>query len=1308
MLLFSFVYLSSLNDCGWINQSRILSPTSPCMIDDEIDFLQWNNTGMNISGSASDIDLTIVNVRSFFTFAVDSKNSTTILAQLAQTGDESVIKNGFFIMNVSIDLSSFNAEKLLVSVLTSVQGFVQNVSVSGTIYLKNANFNNFQKIVLSTFFGDVILKGEQRTYNGTNLKSIYSSLKYVVNDTYEVRKNIYGQTVLKSIVPMIADVTDAEYLKKIFLVSCFDSLNEIQNDEDAVYIGDNSIENEEQVDTSGLNLEPSYGPIVQKGMDIPVPKVSKAVLEKISKLPRINVSVVDPLTDSSYQIPIVIGFDYENNSNAADDYYQRSLSQSNEFQHETERLMGYYYSFDGYQQNYINPINPDLEIYTNYFKAVVVLNGTMMICKNGKFLDVVTVKCVDKCPKDSCMFMSLCTAECPDYFYEYNNSIKSIQQCYYNCPLVMGIVNHTDKKNFTCVSCPDGQFATQSGCQTDTANLKKFVKGYFKECPDGTEERDNECFEPAQCPSGQYFLNVSGHPLSTQNGFDLFSRCTSSASETAGLHQVMVQVGDQRLLTNEFTWNCSGVEFMNGTCLNSPDYKPNKEDCTTATDDYDEFGQVSYAEAAIHQFVGTLLVCEPICGNGLVNNNGTCTDSCPLPFYKQERYGSCNPCKSDVYDGGTYISRATQRCQKFCAFYTVGNPRDDRPKICEVDCSGDTPKHVVRSWNVNNETKTNWQCVRACGDLDLLDLGGECVEKCPAGLLIDESGLYCTKACQKVIVNHEEKEGFYRMVFKRGALEDKEKTTLQGQCQTTPACEASRQTVDLKVNAVSLRCMDQCPEGQVSTRNFTCVPMDSCEFFDRLPGPLYCEDKGDEEHCKFYRKSNETRTSYICQTEECEKEEKVFQKQECVSNCLEHLQFLSEDGKTCQDSCQAGIFAKEAHNQSASAFELKCVPACPSPKAKVLVTILNQSYSQCAESCRALTGSPDFFADKDQACRNCSVLDVSTEPPICAENCGLASFDANLGKLVCVEACLEGQYLHRGAEMKTCVPSCAALGLFVSGSECASECVFYRQSGAEAFCAEECGKDDQYLQLDGKTFCYPSCGGQVFDAASGLCVESCPAGSVQYSQVCLKACPAGYKVANGQCLASQLQSENWLYIIFFGVGFMIISIVIIFVIIYQRKKKQQGREKARNNINRNTMYFARHLDQKVVSQKQSLQVSRTVKKIGMKVEALEYTSYTDDTRKARNTTQKEKQVEVQDPLNTSGSSSGHKKSSARSSTSGPSGRESGSSKSQASVKIEAKKAPAKDKNKNVQLISSIKTEKTGKKRVIGKLETMVI
>ncbi|CAL6060079.1 Hypothetical_protein [Hexamita inflata] len=1306
MLLLSIsLFYSSLQDCGIYQDSRLWSPSSMCILSESLDFSHWSNH--EIQGSTADLDLSILNIRSLAYSRIEDTNQFVELYNLAILQSDSEIYNAVLIFDVEISAEQ-KGQEFQMSAFDTVNGKLQNVSIIGQIKLKNFNIDSFRRVVLSTMLGTVLHTDNDRVYNGTFIRGIYSSLQYIINDTYEVRRDVNGKVVLKSLVPQIADITDAEYLSKIFLVTCFDSLNDEEEDENSIYIGDNSIENEEQPDTSGLNLEPSYGPIVQKGMDIPVPKVSKAVLEKISKLPRINVSVVDPLTDSSYQIPIVIGFDYENNSNAADDYYQRSLIQSNEFQHETEGLMGYMYSFDGYQQNYINPINPDLEIYANYFKAVVVLNGTMMICKNGKFLDVVTVKCVDKCPKDSCMFMSLCTAECPDYFYEYNNSINSIQQCYYNCPLVMGIENHIDEKNFTCVSCPDGQFATQSGCSSDTSNLKKFVKGYFKECPEGTEERDNECFEPTKCPSGQYFLNISGHPLSTQNGFDLFSRCTSSASETAGLHQVMVQVGDQRLLTNEFTWNCSGVEFMNGTCLNSPDYKPNKEDCTTATDDYDEFGQVSYAEAAIHQFVGTLLVCEPICGNGLVNNNGTCTDSCPLPFYKQERYGSCNPCKSDVYDGGTYISRATQRCQKFCAYYTVGNPRDDRPKICEADCSGDTAKHVVRSWNVNNESKTNWQCVRACGDLDLLDLGGECVEKCPAGLLIDESGLYCTKACQKVIVDHEEKEGFYRMVFKRGTLEDKEKATLQGQCQTTPACEASRQTVDLKVNAVSLRCMDQCPEGQVSTRNFTCVPVDSCKFFDRLPGPLYCEDKEDHEHCRFFRKSSETRTSYICQTEECEKEEKVFQKQECVSNCLEHLQFLSEDGKTCQDSCQAGIFAKEVQNQSASAFELKCVPACPSPKAKVLVTILNQSYSQCAESCRALTGSPNFFADKDQACRNCSVLDVSTEPPTCAENCELASFDPNLDKLVCVEACLEGQYLHRGAEMNTCVPSCAALGLFVSGSECASECVFYRQSGTEAFCAEECGKDDQYLQLDGKTFCYPSCGGQVFDAASGLCVESCPAGSVQYSQVCLKACPAGYKEANGQCLASQLQSENWLYIIFFGVGFIVVTVVIIFVIIYQRKKKQQGREKAKNNININTMYFARHLDQKVVFQKQSLQVSRTVKKIGMKVEALEYTSYTDDTRKARNTTQKEKQVEVQDPLNTSGSSSGHKKSSARSSTSGPSGRESGSSKSQASVKIEAKKAPAKDKNKNVQLISSIKTEKTGKKRVIGKLETMVI
>ncbi|CAL6027232.1 Hypothetical_protein [Hexamita inflata] len=1291
-----------LDECGFMTQGRLWKPTSSCFISEQLDFSHWSNDGMDINGTTSDIDMSVVNAVQLYKYNMSNDSEYFTLYSLAVIMESASIQNLLIVVNASIDCSQ-TSRNLLVTVFDSVFGSLANVTVVGQIHLRNLDPEQFQNITLSTLLGNVGLEEEDRKYGGELLKDLASSLAYVVNDTFEVRRNTSGQVVLKSLVQGVPDVTNASYLDRIHLVTCFDSLKpENENNENTTYIGDNSIENEEQPDTSGLNLEPSYGPIVQKGTDIPVPKVSKAVLEKISKLPRINISVVDPLTDSSYTIPIVIGFDYENNSNAADDYYQRSLTKSNEFDKETQDMHEFFFNFKGEMQSSVNPAQPDIKIYSSPTKTVALFNNKSLICNYGLLLDVQSLTCKNQCTPTQFRYRSICALSCLEHFYDIK--INNISHCYFKCPTHLGYV----PLNNECVKCQTNEFPTENSCVQSNTKLIKFNQGYFNYCQRGLVQNENECTEPIDCQTNEYFINYSGHPLHMKNGLELYSFCSKFKFEIAGLHQVMIQDGDQRLLTNQFTWNCSGVEFMNGTCLNSPDYKPNKEDCTTSIEEYDEFSQISYAEAAIHQFVGTLLVCEPICGNGLVNNNGTCTDSCPLPFYKQERYGSCNPCKSDVYDGGTYISRATQRCQKFCTYYTVGNPRDDRPKICEADCSGDTPKHVVRSWNVNNETKTNWQCVRACGDLDLLDLGGECVEKCPAGLLIDESGLYCVNACQKVIVDHEEKEGFYRMVFKRGTLEDTEKATLQGQCQTTPACEASRQTVDLKVNAVSLRCMDQCQEGQVSTRNFTCVPVDSCKFFDRLPGPLYCEDKGDEEHCRFYRKSNESRTAYICQTEECEKEEKVFQKQECVSNCLEHLQFLSEDGKTCQDSCQAGIFAKEAQNQSTSTFELKCVPACPSPKAKVLVTVLNKSYSQCAESCKALTSSPDFFVDKGQACRNCSVLDVSTEPPTCADGCGLASFDANLGKLVCVEACLEGQYLHRGAEMKTCVPSCAALGLFVSGSECASECVFYRQSGAEAFCAEECGKDDQYLQLDGKTFCYPSCGGQVFDAASGLCVESCPAGSVQYSQVCLKACPAGYKEANGQCLASQLQSENWLYIIFFGAGFVVVSAVIIFVVIYQRKKKQQGREQAKKNINRNTMYFARHLDQKVASQKQSLQVSRTVKKIGMKVEALEYTSYTDDTRKARNTTQKEKQVEVQDPLNTSGSSSGHKKSSARSSTSGPSGRESGSSRSSGSVKIEVKKQQEKPKKPAGQRAAQLSGDKVAKKRLAGKLETMVI
>ncbi|CAL6097856.1 Hypothetical_protein [Hexamita inflata] len=350
IILLNQIVADALDECGFMMQGRIWRPSYPCFIDSIIDFSHWENEGMDINGTSSEMDLSIINVHKLGEFSELMNESHRRSFSLARIMREGSLKNVLFVVDFSVEIKRKYqkfGQNLFVSVFDSVYGNVQNVTVTGRVNLVNFNAEQYTDIVLSTFFGNVALSGQQRVYNGTGINQVQSSLKYIINDTYEVRRNTTGHVILKSLIPQIPDITDAEYLHKIHLVSCFDSLIKNQTeDEDAVYIGDNSIENEEHVDTSGLNLEPSYGPIVQKGMDIPVPKVSKAVLEKISKLPRINVSVVDPLTDSSYQIPIVIGFDYENNSNAADDYYQRSFTKSNEFDFESQyRVNGSFLSY---------------------------------------------------------------------------------------------------------------------------------------------------------------------------------------------------------------------------------------------------------------------------------------------------------------------------------------------------------------------------------------------------------------------------------------------------------------------------------------------------------------------------------------------------------------------------------------------------------------------------------------------------------------------------------------------------------------------------------------------------------------------------------------------------------------------------------------------------------------------------------------------------------------------------------------------------------------------------------------------------
>ncbi|CAL6096975.1 Conserved_hypothetical protein [Hexamita inflata] len=1243
LLLINQFLQDTMSDCGWMTLGRIWSPKSPCILDDVIDLGNWMNYGLNFSGNSTGVDMSVVNVNQLAEMKSTEDTSVHFLAMLTE---EAQVSNAVFVVNVSIDCEQkkFTTKRLLISIFDSVYGQINNVTVVGNVNLKNLDFTTYDEVLLSSFFGNVALEDSDRLMNGTDglngrLQTIFSSLRFIVNDTYEVRQTTEGKIVLKSLKPLLPHITNETYLEKIHLVTCFDSM--IKSDDEAFinipYVPsalDEELnkqvvqENLITTDDVTINLALLYGPKNITGFDIFVPEVPQSVYAVVRNYTTIDMTIQDSFTDATYTIPATIGFNMTEHPNAFHDLYGRALTKSIELSHETEGLSERFYNMQGIEQNFINPEDPSIKVYTSSTKTVALWEGHILVCQDGKFFNVKTQKCVDGCLEGEYRFLSICAAGCPEGFYTIEKD--SIMHCYFECPVQSGYVNPlTTSNSSSCVQCPDK--ASSSGCiSIPQKSMQKlsgssydyiFNKGYFSNCPEGTRlnlSSEVDCLEPksiSDCPTGQKLVDMSEHLFHISKGYEYYSFCTDKISLYGGLHRMM---NTERLLTDVYHWKCpkNSIQFLNGTCFASATYEPELKDCVT-TSSVDVFASISYVQAALNESVGDVLICEPICGNGFVEVDGACVAECPVPLYMQERFGSCNPCVSNVYDNGTYFNIDTKHCNVECANFTIdvdhsknGSQFDKAPKLCLQGCTGDYPKHWVRNYTaLDNTIKTHWQCLKKCSDVNLLDNDGECVEMCPLGKLISEDGTTCLEKCPMTIgADGKPRDGFYRVMLRNGTKQDETGKMWQGQCYTSPVCPEDLQTIDEKVHNISFRCMDTCPVSPrvtIATRHFTCIPLDECQFLDRYPKPLFCEEKTDPNHCLFYRKIDEITTKdqfkvYDCQVDPCKDNERVFEKQECVLSCYDHFQFQSAGtGRDCVEICKPDIYSKVYQLDGkpsvlldptkSQAFELQCQAECPFPKGKWINqkplfnnSVIFKDSVQCEDSCSSMLNSTDFYVNvKDQMCNNCTYLDTQYSPPMCVDKCEVSiKAPAPLDKMICVDKCPENYYIHTVNGVKQCVSSCKALGMAVSndGIYCVDECVFYRYQNGEFFCYDMCLDYDNYLQIDNKTYCYPDCGNQNYDPVADKCVDKCPNGTYSYYRLCLNSCPAGYTNANGQCIIASNKISSWLYIVFIGAAVVVVSIVTILIIVSKNKRKQTKHLRNVEQIGKNTAYYSRRLD----------------------------------------------------------------------------------------------------------------------------------
>ncbi|CAL6082708.1 Conserved_hypothetical protein [Hexamita inflata] len=1191
IIINSILQASTMSGCGWMTLGRIWQPNSSCVFDDDIDMGTWQNYGLSLSGNSTRIDMSVVNINTlpqdirFQWCTVDPISGKETCYQelsysLGELTNEASVKNAVLVVNVSIDCEQKDipTKKLFVSIFDEIAGQINNISVVGQVHLKNFDVNSYDEVLLSTLFGNVTLTNTDRLMNGTDglngrLQTIFSSLRFIVNDTYEVRQTTEGKIVLKSLNPLLPHITNETYLEKIHLVTCFDSMIK-SDDESSINIPyipsaldeelNKKVIDEILTTTDDLTiyLASLYGPYNLTGFDIFVPEVPQSVLAVVRNYTTIDMTIQDSFTDATYTIPATIGFNMTEHPNAFHDLYGRALVKSIELSHETEGLSERFYSKKGIPQDIQDPEDQSVKVYSSNTKTVAFWEGHILVCQDGKLFDVVTKSCVESCQIGEFRFLSICGSSCPDL---YTIEKDGIIHCYVECPVQAGYVNPTLLTDGNkCQLCSEPQVATKSGCSAEQGY--QFNQGYFATCPEGTNlESEIECFEPksiSDCPTGQKLVDMSDHPYHISKGYEYYSFCTNNNSLLVGLHRIM---NAQRLLTDVYHWKCpqNSIQFLNGTCFSSPIYEPQLKDCVTSKSVV-VFASISYVQAALNETIGDVLICEPICGNGLVEVDGACVAECPVPLYMQERFGSCNPCISNVYDNGTFFNIDTKHCNIECANFTIdvdhsenGSQLDTSPKLCLPDCTEEVgyPKHWVRNYTaLDNTIKTHWQCLKKCSDVNLLDNDGECVEKCPLGKLISEDGTTCLEKCPMTIgADGKPREGFYRVMFRNGTEQDNTGKMWQGQCYTSPFCSQDLQTYDEKVHNISFRCMDTCPTSPVltiSTRHFTCVPLNNCQFLDRYPKPLFCEEKTDQQHCTFYRKIDliTDRKVYDCQTVECENNERIFEKQECVLSCYDHDQFQSVSieekiGRYCVDQC---IYPNNYYSKvyqlnglpsvlldptQSQAFEYQC-QACPFPKGKWLnpKPLFNNSVvykeMQCEDSCASMLNSTDFYVNvKDQMCNNCTYLDTQYSPPVCVDKCEVSMMaPAPLNQKICIDKCPENNYIHSVNGVKECVSSCKAIGMAVTndGIYCAGECVFYRFQKQEFFCYDKCLIYDMQLQIDNNTYCYLDCGNQNYDPVAEICVNKCPNDNYSFKHLCLSTCPSGYKNICGQCILNTI------------------------------------------------------------------------------------------------------------------------------------------------------------------------------------------
>lgn len=127
----------------------------------------------------------------------------------------------------------------------------------------------------------------------------------------------------------------------------------------------------------------------------------------------------------------------------------------------------------------------------------------------------------------------------------------------------------------------------------------------------------------------------------------------------------------------------------------------------------------------------------------LLNNSGQCLAICPNFTYAKKKYGTCQGCQSNAYDGGTIWSMNASACiSTVCKYIAVIN----NTTVC-VDTSDPPPSAYCPFYTVFNSSSYN--CTNSCSGSYPYYLSRVCYAACPSTApLVPSAGSYaCQTSC---------------------------------------------------------------------------------------------------------------------------------------------------------------------------------------------------------------------------------------------------------------------------------------------------------------------------------------------------------------------------------------------------------------------------------------------------------------------------------------------------------------------------------------------------------------------------------